>query len=371
MSSRLFSPLPLRELQLANRIVVSPMCQYSAEHGCATDWHLIHLGSLALSGAGLLVIEATAVTAEGRITPGCLGLWNDDNARALQRVLQAVRRYSDIPIAMQLAHAGRKASSQLPWKGGQLIPASEGGWQTVAPSALPQLPGETPPVALTPEAMATIREAFVTSARRAAALGVDALELHCAHGYLLHQFLSPLANNREDAYGGSLDNRMRYPLEVFAAVRDAWPAERPLGVRLSATDWVEGGWDIRQSIALCHQLKSLGCDWFDVSTGGVSPRQQIPVGPGFQVPFSAQIREAVGGPTMTVGLITDPAQAEAIIADGNADLVALARGMLWNPHWPWQAAGELGGQVSAPPQYWRAPPREFNQVFPDAVSGAR
>jgi len=371
MTSQLFSPFTLRSLSLDNRIVVSPMCQYSAENGSATDWHLMHLGSLTQSGAGLLFLEATAVEAEGRITPGCLGLYSDDNESALGRVLDAVRRHSAMPLGIQLAHAGRKSSSRPPWAGGQLQTVEEGGWLPVAPAAVPIMPGEPAPAALDLAGIERIRDAFVTSARRAARLGFDALELHCAHGYLLHEFLSPLTNCRDDAYGGSLENRMRLPLEVFDAVRAEWPAERPLGVRVSATDWIEGGWDLEQTLQLAHALKVRGCDWIDASSGGLSPQQKIALGPGYQVPFARRIREEAGIPTIAVGLITDPRQAEDIVARGDADLVALARGMLWDPRWPWHAAAALGGQVRAPRQYWRAPPREAKDVFRDTEFGMR
>lgn len=371
MSSVLFSPFSLGALGLRNRIVVSPMCQYSAMDGNATAWHRIHLGQLAQSGAGLLFIEATAVEAIGRITPGCLGLYSDANVTALRGVLDDVRMFSDMPIGIQLAHAGRKASSARPWDGGQLLPASQGGWPTVAPSAIPHGAQEAPPQALDAEGLARIRDAFAQAARRSAELGLQAVELHCAHGYLLHQFLSPLSNQRDDAYGGGLTQRMRFPLEVFDAVREALPPAIPLGVRVSATDWVEDGWDLEQTLAFAHALKQRGCDWIDVSSGGLSPRQQIPIGPGYQVPLAEAVRAATGLPTMSVGLITEARQAEAIVADGRADLVALARALLWNPHWPWHAAAELGAQVKVPPQYWRSEPREARGVFANAAIGQR
>ncbi|MDE2129058.1 MAG: NADH:flavin oxidoreductase/NADH oxidase [Betaproteobacteria bacterium] len=371
MSSPLFSSFQLGRLALANRIVVSPMCQYSAEEGNATAWHRVHLGQLAQSGAGLLLIEATAVEAIGRITPGCLGLYCDANERALAAVLEDVRGFADIPIGIQLAHAGRKASSARPWDGGQFLSAEQGGWQTVAPSALPHGAHEAPPQPLDAAGLARIRDAFVASARRAARLGLQAVELHCAHGYLLHEFLSPLANQRADAYGGSLENRMRFPLEVFDAVRAALPAHIPLGVRVSATDWVDGGWDLEQTLTFAAALKTRGCAWIDVSSGGVSPLQQIPIGPGYQVPLARAVRQATGLPTMAVGLITEPHQAEAIVRDGSADLVALARALLWNPRWPWHAAAALRATVSVPPQYWRSEPREARGVFAHAHIGQR
>jgi len=369
--SVLFSPIDLRGLTLANRIVISPMCQYSAEDGRATDWHLIHLGQLALSGAGMLFIEATAVEPEGRITPADLGLWDDATEGALARVLSAVRRYSDIPITMQLGHAGRKASSHVPWDGGQQIGLADGGWAAFAPSAIAHKNGELPPAALDEAGLSRILNAFAQAAARAAALGVDGLEVHAAHGYLLHEFLSPLSNRRTDAYGGSLENRLRFPLQVFDAVRAAFPADRPVGIRISASDWVEGGWDLEQSLALVQALKARGVDWIDTSSGGLSVRQTIPLVPGYQVPFAQAVKRESGLPTMAVGLITGFQQAEQIIASGQADMVALARGMLFDPRWPWHAAAELGAQVSAPEQYWRSEPHEFKGLFKDAKLGAR
>ena len=309
------------------------------------------MGGLALSGAGLLCIEATAVQPEGRISPADLGLYDDRTEAALRRVLTAIRRYSPIPIAMQLAHAGRKASTGLPWQGGQQIPQDEGGWQTLAPSPVPQNEGEPPPVELDAAGIDRIRKAFVATARRAVSLGIDALEIHCAHGYLLHEFLSPLANRRTDELGGSLENRMRFPLSVFDAVRAAVPADMPVGVRVSGTDWIEGGWDVEQTCFFAAALKELGVDWIDASSGGISSAQKIPVGPGYQVSIAQAIRETTGVPTAAIGLITDPKQAEAILNEGKADLVALARGMLFDPRWPWHAAAQLGARVAAPPQY--------------------
>jgi 2,4-dienoyl-CoA reductase-like NADH-dependent reductase (Old Yellow Enzyme family) len=371
VTSALFQAISLRELRLANRIMVSPMCQYSATEGNANDWHLIHLGQLALGGAGLLCVEATAVEAIGRITPDCLGLYSDDNEIALRRVITALRRHSDMPLAIQLAHAGRKGSSHTPWDGGKLIAAEGGGWESIAPSALPFSPSESPPRAMNVADLERVCEAFVQTTRRAAALGFDALELHAAHGYLLHEFLSPLANRRIDRYGGSLENRMRFPLEVFSAVRKVWPEAKPLGVRISASDWIEGGWNLPQSTEFARQLKAAGCDWITASSGGLAPEQKIPLGPGYQVPFAEAIRKEVGIVTVAVGLITEPRQAEDLIAAGRADMVALARGMLYEPHWAWRAAAELGAQVRAPKQYWRAAPRGAEAIFHDAKVGQR
>ncbi len=369
--SHLFSPYSIGNLELANRIVIAPMCEYSAEEGRATDWHMIHLGHLALSGAGLLFTEATAVEPDGRISPGDLGLWSDETEAALGRVAQAVRRYSPIKLGIQLGHAGRKASSHAPWNGGQLVPPAEGGWQGWAPSAVPHNASEPAPHALDAAGLKRVRDAFADSARRAIRLGFDAIELHAAHGYLLHQFLSPLANRRDDAYGGSLENRMRFPLEVFQALREVTPASVTLGVRVSATDWVEGSWDLPQTLAFARALKDRGCEFIDVSSGGVSSQQKIPVGPNYQVPFADEVKRQVGMPTIAVGLITEAQQAEDILARGEADLIALARGMLYDPRWPWHAAAQLGGQVAAPRQYWRSQPRELKALFGETRFGQR
>src|SRR6202163_4914123 len=369
--STLFSPIKLRELALPNRIMVAPMCQYSAENGEATDWHFTHINSLALSGAAMFCIEATHVEATGRITPGCLGLYNDATESALKPILASVRKHSKIAVAMQLANAGRKGSSHVPWDGGQQIPLAEGGWQTEGPSAMPHKEGELAPLALDARGLARVREAFVAAAKRADRLGIDALELHSAHGYLLHQFLSPIANKRTDQYGGSLQNRMRYPLEVFDAVRAAFPERKPVGVKVSATDWVEGGWDLAQTIEYAGELKKRGVDWVDASSGGVSPLQKIPLGPGYQVPFAQAIKQAAGVTTMAVGLITEAKQAEDIVATGDADMVALARGMLYDPRWGWHAASKLGATVEAPPQYWRSQPSTQKALFGATTFGTR
>jgi 2,4-dienoyl-CoA reductase-like NADH-dependent reductase (Old Yellow Enzyme family) len=370
--SVLFSPISLRSLTLPNRIVVSPMCQYVAEKGRPTTWHLVHLGTMALSGAGLLCIESTAVEAEGRITAGDLGLWNDVTEAALRPVLAAIHLYSKISVVMQLAHAGRKASSEVPWEGGQLVPVSAGGWMPVAPSPLPQKEDEPAPAALDAVGMQRVREAFAASARRAMRLGLDGIEIHSAHGYLLHEFLSPISNQRSDQYGGSLQNRMRFPLEVFDAVRAEVPADKPVGVKVSATDWIESGWDVAQTIAFARELKQRGVDWITVSSGGISPLQKITLGPGYQVPFAQAVKEATGVNTVAVGLITRAQQAEQILTSGQADQVALARAMLYDPRWGWHAAAELGATIDdAPPPYWRAPPREHRALFKQAKYGAR
>jgi 2,4-dienoyl-CoA reductase-like NADH-dependent reductase (Old Yellow Enzyme family) len=370
--SKLFSPYSLGSLELSNRIAIAPMCQYSADEGLPTDWHMIHLGNLALSGAALLIIEATAVLPEGRISPDDLGLWSDAHATALEPVIAAIRRHSPIKVAIQLGHAGRKASSEAPWHGGaNIAPDQPRGWQTEAPSSVPHAEGETVPRALDAAGLARVKDAFVAAARRSHALGLDAIELHGAHGYLLHQFLSPLANQRTDDYGGSLENRMRFPLEVFAAVRAAVPATMAVGMRISATDWVDGGWELEQSVRFAQELGRLGCDFIHVSTGGVSPAQQIPVGPGYQVEFAARIKADTGLPTIGVGLITEAQQAESILQQGQADVIGLARAMLYDPRWPWHAAAELGDQVVAPPQYWRSQPREHKALFGDTRLGQR
>ena len=370
--TRLFTPHKLGALTLANRIVIAPMCQYSAHDGNMTDWHLIHLGQLSFSGAGMLIVEATAVEAIGRITPADVGLYSDDNQAAIARVLKAVRAHSRMPIAVQLAHAGRKASSHVPWAGGQAITEAEGGWETVAPSALPQAPGDPVPLALDAAGLARVRAAFVAAAVRSHALGFDAIELHGAHGYLLHEFMSPIANRRDDDYGGPVENRMRFPLEVYDAVRAAVPASMPVGMRISADDWVAGGWDVEQSCVLAEALAARGCAFIHVSSGGVSPQQKIPLAPGYQVPLAERIKQVAGDmPVIAVGLITEPQQAEDIVASDQADFVGLARAMLFEPHWPWRAAMELGAQVEVPPQYWRSQPRTAKALFGEARIGSR
>lgn len=361
--SALFTPLSLGPLTLQNRIIIAPMCQYSARDGSASDWHLIHLGHLALSGAGLLIVEATAVEPEGRISPADLGLWNDENESALARVLRGIRPYSKMPISIQLAHAGRKASTSIPWKGDRYITPEEGGWIPFAPSPEPFTPGNPAPQALDAKGLIRVRQAFANAARRADRLGFDAVEVHCAHGYLLHEFLSPLSNHRTDAYGGALENRLRFPLEVFEAVREAFPAQKPVGVRISASDWVAGGWDVEQSVALTKELQSRGSAYIHVSSGGLAPQQKIQLGPGYQLAFAEQIKKATGMTTIAVGLITEPEQAEQVIVDGQADAVALARAMLFDPRWPWHAAAKLGAQVDSPPQYWRSEPRAYKNLF--------
>jgi 2,4-dienoyl-CoA reductase-like NADH-dependent reductase (Old Yellow Enzyme family) len=325
-----------------------------------------------MSSAGMFTIEATAVTAEGRITYGCLGLYDDACEAALADKLHRARKLMPpMPVAIQLAHAGRKASSRRPWEGGSLITLEQGGWEPVAPSAVPIKPEEAPPARLDRAAVNAIRDAFAESARRAQRIGIDAVELHMAHGYLLHEFLSPIANHRNDDCGGSFDNRIRFPLDVFDAVRAVWPASKPLGVRLSCTDWVSGGWTLEESIELSRRLVARGCDWIDCSSGGVSPAQKIPLAPGYQVPFAREIRRATGVTTVAVGLITDAIQAATIVSAGDADLVCMARAFLWNPRWPWHAAAQLVGSAVAPPQYWRSVPREAQKAFSELRLGQR
>jgi NADPH2 dehydrogenase len=372
--SKLFSPLQLPSprggLTLPNRIVVAPMCQYSAQDGAVGDWHLMHWGNLLNSGAAMFTIEAAAVLPEGRITPNCVGLWDERTAVALADTLRRARQLAPpVAVCIQLAHAGRKASSAVPWQGGQLLKPEQGGWETFAPSALPYLPSEPAPTALTVEKMGQIRDAFAAAAQRADRMDIEAVEIHSAHGYLLHEFLSPLANQRRDCYGGSFENRIRYPLEVFAAVRQAF--DGVLGLRLSASDWVDGGWDVTQSAEFSKRLKEAGCDFIHVSSGGVSAAQKITVGAGYQVPFARQIRQVSGMLTTAVGLITEAQQAEAILQAGDADLIALARAFLYKPRWGWEAAAALGAQVSANPVYWRCLPREAQAVFGPVKIGMR
>lgn len=360
----LFTPMKIRNLELSNRIVIAPMCQYSSFDELMNDWHLIHLGQLAQSGAALLTIEATAVEPEGRISPGDIGLWDDATEVAMADTLERIWRWSSMPIAIQLGHAGRKASSQIPWHGSGAIPPNDrNGWQTEAPSPLAFYPNTTLPTALDREGLKRIRDAFASATARADRIGIDAIQIHAAHGYLLHQFLSPLSNQRTDEYGGSLENRARFPLEVFDAVRSAFSPERPVSIRISATDWVEGGFSLDEAVAFSQMLQEKGCDAIHVSSGGLHPDQKIPVGPGYQVPLARTIKAAVSIPVVAVGLITEPAHAEAIIANGAADLIAIARTVLYDPRWPWHAAAALGGQVHAANQYLRCQPSRFRDLL--------
>jgi len=355
-TAHLFTPYAMREITLRNRIVVSPMCEYSSTDGLATDWHLVHLGSRAVGGAGLVITEAAAVEARGRISPEDLGIWNDVQVAPLARITAFIREQGAVP-GIQLAHAGRKASTYRPWSGRGAVTPEHGGWaDVIAPSAVPFSAEYPQPRAMTTADLDTVRDAFVAATRRAEAAGFQFIELHAAHGYLLHTFLSPLANERTDAYGGSRENRMRFVLQVVEAMRAAWPAHLPLGVRISASDFVLGGWSVEDSVVLSQALRTAGVDIVTASGGGVSTQQQITLGPGYQVPFATQIRHEAAMPTIAVGLITEAAQAEAILAAGQADLVALARELLRSPYWPLHAAAALGVDLAWPDQYARAKP---------------
>ena len=354
MPSTLFSPLTLRGTTFPNRVWVSPMCQYSAADGLAGDWHLAHLGALATGGAGLVLTEATAVTPEGRISPEDLGLWSAAHADALRRIVAFAHDQGTL-IGVQLAHAGRKASTYAPWRGRDSVTPADGGWRTVAPSAL-AFGRYAEPRAMTRADIESTVVAFADAARRALDVGFDVVEIHAAHGYLLHQFLSPLSNHRDDAYGGDLVGRMRFPLEVVTAVRSVWPADRPLLVRVSATDWVPGGWDLDSTVELARHLALRGVDLVDCSSGGLDPGQRIDLAPGYQVPFAERVRRDAGVATSAVGLITEPDQAEQVVSSGQADAVMLARALLREPRWPLLAAHALGAEVAWPPQYLRARP---------------
>ncbi|HET7695430.1 MAG TPA: NADH:flavin oxidoreductase/NADH oxidase [Vicinamibacterales bacterium] len=350
----LFTPLPLRDVTLRNRIVVSPMCEYSSPNGFATDWHVVHLGSRAVGGAGLVLTEATAVTADGRISPADLGIYLDDHVEPLARIFRFIESQGAVP-GMQLAHAGRKASTAEPWKGGAPVALEDGGWTPIwAPSPLPFREGWQTPRAMTESDIANVVSAFAAGARRLLEAGGKVAEIHAAHGYLLHEFLSPLSNQRNDRYGGSFENRTRFVREVVDAVRAVWPERLPLFVRISATDWTDGGWTIDDSVALAAQLKDRGVDLIDCSTGGNVPHARIPVGPGYQVPFAERVRREAGIKTGAVGLITEPEQAEAILAREQADVIIMARELLRQPYWPLHAARALGAPVHPPVQYQRA-----------------
>jgi NADPH2 dehydrogenase len=356
MASALFSPIRLAGLELVNRIVVSPMCQYSADDGTATDWHISHLGSLVNSGAALVIVEATHVERRGRITHGCLGIYSDDNEAALARVLAHCRRYGTAKLGIQLAHAGRKASARRPWEGGQPLSPEEDAWETLAPSAIPFGPGWPVPREMSQDDLARVHDAFVNAARRAVRAGVDAVELHCAHGYLLHSFLSPISNRRTDAYGGAMAARMRYPLEIATAVRAVLPKSMPLGARITGDDWQEGGLTPADAVTFAQALKNAGFDFVCVSSGGISTDARPNLVANMNVEFAARVKKEAGIATRSVGLIARPKQAEAIIAEGKADMIALARAMLDNPHWGWEAAQILGAEVARPKQYQRAAP---------------
>jgi 2,4-dienoyl-CoA reductase-like NADH-dependent reductase (Old Yellow Enzyme family) len=351
--SHLFTPLKLRELTIRNRIFVSPMCQYSSRDGMPSDWHLVHLGSRAVGGAGLVMVEASAVTAQGRISPDDSGIWNTEQANAFAPIARFITEQGAVP-AIQLAHAGRKASTDLPWKGSGPLDARNRGWQTIAPSPIPFAAGHQAPREATAQDLETLLGQFAQAARRSAEAGFQVAEVHMAHGYLLHEFLSPLTNQRSDEFGGSLENRMRFPLRVAKIVREIWPGHLPVFVRISASDWMEGGWDLEDSVELARQLKGVGIDFIDCSSGGLVPEAKPPFGPGFQTPFASAIRRETGLATGAVGFITDPAQAEQIVATGLADAVFLARQLLRDPYWPLHAAKALGVELPWPPQYERA-----------------
>jgi 2,4-dienoyl-CoA reductase-like NADH-dependent reductase (Old Yellow Enzyme family) len=365
MASVLFSPISLRGLTLPNRVVVSPMCQYNSDNGSANDWHLMHLGGFSLGCAGLVICEMTDVTPIGRITPKCAGMWSDENEAALKRVHDFCRTYGVAKLGVQLAHAGRKGPTTTPAQGGKpILSKEEGGWTPEAPSALRYDTGWPVPHAMTKDDIKRCVGEFVASTKRVDRIGYDLIELHGAHGYLLHQFMSPLSNRRTDEYGGSLENRIRFPLEVFRAVRAAWPQQKPLGIRVSATDWVDGGWTLEETLVLAKELKKLGCDYIDVSTGGLDPRQKIPLAPGFQVPFADKVKRETGIPTMSVGLIAGYRQAEDIIAAGKSDFICIARGAMWDPRWAWHAAEELGAETPYAPKMVRCQPKFRPELYP-------
>jgi len=370
MPSLLFSPFRLGGLTLANRIVVAPMAQYSSgPDGLATSWHLMHIGNMAVSGVSLVMMEATAVEAKGRISLKCPGLWNDAQLESLKAVVDFSKQHGGARIGIQLAHSGRKGSIGAPWEKQRVIPFAEGGWQPLSCSAR-EYPGRPVPHMLDKLELERLKADYVAAAKRADRAGFDVLELHCAHGYLLHSFLSPLINDRGDRYGGDIEGRMRYPLEVFEAIREVWPVEKALGVRISATDWIDGGWSLDDSVVFASALRPRGGDYISASSGGATPSQVITVGPSYQVFLAEGIRRRAGMPTVAAGIINQPAQAEGILQAGSADLIALGRGMTYNPRWAWHAAAELGEKsVYFPPQYARSHPSmrlgDFYKVYND------
>ncbi len=356
--SRLFSPIKLRDLELKNRVVVAPMCQYSAEDGCMTDWHVMHLGTLANSGAGLVIAEASGVEMEGRISHGCPALATDAHELAMKRVVDACKKWGTAKMGLQLAHAGRKASCKRPWEGGSPL-AAEQAWVTKSASTLPFDPAWHTPKSMSLDEIEKLKDAFFQATIRADRAGFDLIEIHAAHGYLMNQFLSPISNKRDDKYGGNLENRIRLPLEVFAAVREAWPSKKPLGVRVSAVEWIEGGITINDTIAFAQGLKKLGCDFMDISSGGNAYNQKIELKPGYQVPFAEAVKKATGMTVMAVGLITEPEQAEGILAAGQADMIALARAFMDDPLWARHAAWRLGDEPALAPQHVRVTPKTW------------
>lgn len=365
LTSALFSPIALRGLTLNNRIVVSPMCQYASKDGSANDWHLMHLGGFSMGAAGLVMAEMTNVSMQGRITHSCATLCTDENEAALKRVVDFCRTFGIAKLGIQLGHAGRKGSTHPPAVGAKPLTPEEGAWECLAPSALPFAEGWPAPKAMTIDDIKQCVADHVASTERAERIGFDALEMHGGHGYLIHQFLSPLSNQRTDAYGGSLENRMRFPLECFAAMRAVWPDNKPMGIRVSATDWVDGGFTPDEALVFAKELKKIGCDWFDATTAGLDPRQQIPLAPGYQVGFGAEIRKEADIATMSVGLIADPHQAEEIIASGQADMIAIARGAIYDPRWAWHAAETLGVETEYAPKYRAGHPSIRPQLFPN------
>lgn len=371
MTSALFSPITLRGVTLPNRVVVSPMCQYNSNDGSANDWHLMHLGNFSLGAAGLVMCEMTNVNPQGRISPKCAGMWSDENEAALKRVHDFCRTYGVAKLGVQLAHAGRKGPTTPPAAGGKpIMTAAEGGWTPEAPSAIPYDTGWPVPRELSKDDLKRLIAEFVASTKRIDRIGYDVIELHGGHGYLLHQFMSPLSNQRKDEYGGSTENRIRFPLEVFKAVRAAWPEQKALGIRVSATDWVDGGWTPDETVVLAKELKRLGCDYMDVTSGGLHPQQKIPLSPGYQVPFSEKVKRESGLTTMTVGLISGYQQAEDIVASGKADLVCIGRAAMWDPRWAWHAAEELGAEAPYAPKTMASHPKLRPQLFPKRAQAA-
>lgn len=361
--SFLFSPTSLGQVSLENRIIVPPMCQYSAINGMPSAWHNAHYMNLALSGAALVIVEASAITPTGRITYQDLGLWNDEQANALKNMVKGIRQFADARLGIQIAHAGRKAPTDLPWRGGKsLSKQDENGWETVSSSNLP-FGNSYPPRELSKDEIENTLQQFVDTAKRAEYAGFDVIEIHAAHGYLLHQFLSPLSNKRQDEYGGNFENRSRFLIDVFRAIRAEINPNIAVGIRISATDWVDGGWNLAESIELAELLEELGCDYIHVSSGGLSDQQQIPISPNYQVPLAQAINEHTHMPVIAVGLITEPEQAEAIIATGQADFIAIGRGMLFDPRWPWRAAAQLSQSIKVAPQYLRSAPHQFKNLF--------
>ncbi len=367
MASVLFSPITMRGITFPNRVVVSPMCQYNSDNGSANDWHVMHLGNMALGAAGLVMTEMTNVNPQGRISPRCAGMWSDDNEKALKRVHDFCRQYGVAKLGVQLAHAGRKGPTTPPAAGGKPILDGPDAWTPEAPSAIPYDAGWPVPRAMTKDDIKRVMREFQEAAKRVDRIGYDVIELHGAHGYLAHQFLSPISNKRTDEYGGSTENRMRFVIEMYEAVRAVWPQHKPLGMRVSATDWVDGGWTPEETVMLARELKKRGMDYMDVSSGGLDPKQKIPLAAGYQVPFSEKVKKETGMTTMTVGLIAGYQQAEDIVASGKADMICLARAAIWDPRWAWHAAEELGAEAPYAPKTMAGHPKLRPQLFPKRV----